>query len=124
MPLTLTPGAVAVLAGNPGLTLSDAHINAVSRGILVLSTSLQGGCIKHLRYGDNDTDLDVITLEDGGTTTVWTSAQIQNLAAFRETLQRAACCGQRVTFCVNTEEKKMFMLNVYPCQCPCKKDHS
>jgi hypothetical protein len=109
------------LAGNPGLTFSDAHVNALNRGTLVLSTASGHGCIKHLRYGDNDKDLDYITLEDAGTTKSYSSADIKNLADFRERLQEAANFGHRVTFCINTEEKKMFMLNIYPCGCLCCK---
>ena len=121
MPLTLTPSVSNLLTGNPGITLSDVHIRALTAGTLVLSTNNGHGCITHLRYGDNDKDLDLVTLEDGGTTKVWSSTEVKNLADFRERFQEAANFGHRVTFCVNTAEKTMFMLNIYPCGCPCCK---
>jgi hypothetical protein len=121
VPLTLNPSAVNVLTGNPGLTFSDAHVALLNRGTLVLSTGSGHGCITHLRYGDNDKDLDYITLEDAGTTKSYSSADIKNLADFAGRLQEAANFGHRVTFCINTEEKRMFMLNIFPCGCPCCK---
>jgi hypothetical protein len=122
MPLTVTPSALNVVSGNPGLTFSDAQLNQMVRGTLVLSTGSGHGCITHLRYGDNDRDLDMITLSDGGTTKSYSSADLRNLAEFRERLQEAANFGHRVTFCIDTEQKRMFMLNIFPCGCPCKKD--
>jgi transcriptional regulator GlxA family with amidase domain len=73
-----------VLTANPGLTFADAQLNQIARGTLVLSTSSGHGCITHLRYGDNDRDLDFITLSDAGATKSYSSADIRNLAEFRE----------------------------------------
>ncbi|MCI0560260.1 MAG: hypothetical protein MN733_17375 [Nitrososphaera sp.] len=119
--LTATPGVINVIAGNPGLTFSAAQLSAIARGVLGLSnpTGFQPQCITHLRYQEKDQDLQQITL-DGGT--AYTAADIVNLNDFRERLQEAANFGHGITFCINTEEKKMFMLNIFPCKCLCKKE--
>ena len=113
-----SPGAINVIAGNPGLAFNAAQLSAISTGVLVLSNPLgfQPQCITHLRYQDNDKDLQQISLSNG---TVYTNADITNLKDFRERLQEAANFGHGVTFCVDTREKRMFMLNIFPCKCNC-----
>jgi hypothetical protein len=118
---TATPSAVRVIAGNPGLSFSPAQLAAISVGTLVLSNpvDIRAKCITHLRYQDNDKDLQQITLDDGS---VFTTATVTNLNDFRERLQEAANFGHGITFCHDTREKRMFMLNIYPCKCRCKED--
>lgn len=116
---TATPNAVRVLAGNPGLQFSSAQLGAISAGTLVLRPiDVKGGCIKHLRYQNGDEDLVQITFDDG---TVVNTSTVANLNDFRRRLQEAANYGHGVTFCVNTEEREMFMLNIFPCRCTCDK---
>ena len=121
--LVASPNAINVIAGNPGLAFTAAQVTAISTGVLVLSNPLgfQPQCITHLRYQDSDKDLQQITLSNG---TVYTNTDITNLKDFRERLQEAANFGHGVTFCVDTREKRMVMLNIYPCKCtcPCKKE--
>lgn len=118
-----SPSAVNVIAGNPGLGFTAAQLTAINAGTLVLSNPLgfEPQCITHLRYQNGDDDLVQITLSNGA---VYTNADINNLKDFRQRLQEAANFGHGVTFCVDTREKRMFMLNIYPCKCkcPCKKD--
>ena len=117
--ITASPNVINVIAGNPGLSFSPGQLQAINRGRIVLvPTALKGGCITHLRYQNSDKDLQQVTFDDG---TFVTSAQIVNLADFRERLQEAANFGHGVTFCVNKDKKTMFMLNIYPCRCPCDK---
>ncbi|NIR47458.1 MAG: hypothetical protein GWN55_01705 [Phycisphaerae bacterium] len=119
--ITATPGVINVIAGNPGLTFSPAQLNAINRGTLVLSnpTGFQPRCITHLRYQEKDEDLQQITFDDG---TVFTNSDITNINDFRERLQEAANFGHGVTFCVDKDKKRMFMLNIFPCKCLCKRD--
>ena len=118
--LTASQNAINVIAGNPGLSFSTAQIQAINTGTLVLSNprGIQAKCITHLRYQENDHDLQQVTLDDGS---VFTTGTITNLNDFRERFQEAANFGHGVTFCVNTEEKRMFMLNIFPCKCKCRK---
>jgi len=116
---TATPVAINVIAGNPGLSFNQAQLRAINAGTLVLSNpfNFQPNCITHLRYQENDKDLQQITLDNG---TVYTNADITNLNDFRERLQEAANFGHGVTFCVDKDKKRMFMLNIFPCKCQCK----
>ncbi len=116
---TATPAAINIFAGNPGLSFNTAQLRAINAGTLILSNSFnfQPNCITHLRYQENDKDLQQITLDNG---TVYTNADITNLNDFRERLQEAANFGHGVTFCVDKDKKRMFMLNIFPCKCLCK----
>ncbi|GJL63565.1 MAG: hypothetical protein NPIRA04_22190 [Nitrospirales bacterium] len=117
--LTATQNTINVIAGNKGLNFNAAQLKALNAGILVLNspTDFKPKCITHLRYQNDDKDLQQITLDDG---TFFTNTTVTNLNEFRETLRDAACCGHGITFCLDREEKRMFMLNVYPCKCKCR----
>ncbi len=117
--VTATPNVINVIAGNPGLSFSPAQLQAINLGRIVLVPgAIKGRCITHLRYQNSDKDLQQVTFDDGSFVT---SAQIVNLADFRERLQEAANFGHGVSFCVNKDKKTMFMLNIYPCRCTCDK---
>ena len=118
--LTATPNVINVIAGNPGLSFNQTQLRAITAGTLVLSNpaDFQPNCITHLRYQENDKDLQQITLDNG---TAFTNADITNLNDFRERLQEAANNGHGVTFCIDREKKRMFMLNIFPCKCLCKR---
>ncbi len=118
--LTATPNVVNVIAGNPGLSFSASQVKAINTGTLVLSNprGFEPRCITHLRYQNGDEDLQQITLDDGS---IFTNAVVTNLNNFRERLQEAANFGHGITFCHDKENKKMFMLNIFPCKCLCEK---
>ena len=116
---TATPNAINVIAGNPGLGFSTAQLRAIAAGTLVLTPNdIRGKCITHLRYQKSSEDLVQVTFDDGSFVT---TATVTNLTDFRERLQEAANFGHAVTFCVDTDEKRMFMLNIFPCKCLCEK---
>ena len=115
--LTATPNVISVIAGNPGLSFSAAQVSAIGAGTIVL-TPVSPKCITHLRYQENDKDLQQVSFDDGSYVT---NADITNLNDFRERLQEAANFGHGVTFCEDKTKKRMFMLNIYPCKCLCKK---
>ena len=124
--LTVTQSAIDVIRANPGLTFSAADIRAINAGTLVLvpgsvvgpsgQTQFPSGCITSLRF-ESDKELTMVEI-DGKP---YTTATIANLNDFRETFKEAACCGHGVSFCLFTDQKRMSMLNVYPCKCTCDK---
>lgn len=120
--VTFTQDVINVIAGNPGLALSRADLAAIFDGKTILvPAKLRGGCIKSLRYWNNDKDLTHVAFDDG--TKVSSKSEvgqilIVNLKDFRERLQEAANFGHAVSFCV-VSGNKMQMLNIYPCKC-CK----
>ena len=130
--LTANANVLNVMNANPDLSFSASDLRAMQAGTLITNIpippggilvppqlpSFAAGCIRALRYGNSDTDLTRIEFLDG---TAFSNTQIVNLNAFRERLQEAANFGHRVVFCINTTTKKMFMLNIRPCECLCEK---
>ena len=116
-----TQNLIDITAGNPGITFSAADFTKIQLNTL---KPQRPTCIKSLRYGLSDTDLTYVRLADGNsysTTGLGGSIQVTNLNDFRKSLADAACCGHGISFCYYTDTKKMLMLNVFPCQCVCKK---
>ena len=113
--LTLTPNLAAIAASNQGLQLTAKQVADINAGILVnvpqhasSGPLIPKGCITLLRFGENDKDLDVIEVDgvrySGG-----------NIREFKETLLKAACCHICINFCWHTRDRRMTMLNLYPC---------
>lgn len=67
------------------------------------------GCIERLYYGNSSDDLDFIII-DGK------SVAPENIKDFADRLKDAACCHICISFCHDTRENTMFMLNLWPCQ--------
>ncbi len=112
-PITFTQNLIDVVSANPGLTVTPGVFTGIVNGNVVVVR----GCIRELRYGDGDKDLDVLTLDDGHGP--YTAADIANLRDFRERFQEAANFGHAVNFCWDKTAKKMTMLNILPCKCKC-----
>ena len=104
----------------PGLNFSLAQVRDVFAGTLKVQTK---ACLRSLRYGQNDKDLKRIAFDGKcyNTTGFAGCVKIVNLNDFRERLQEAANFGHGVSFCYSTSTGKMFMLNIFPCACPCDK---
>ncbi len=116
-----TQNLIDITSGNPGITFSAADFRKIQLNTLRFQNPT---CIQSLRYGLSDADLTYMKLADGNsysTTGAGVSIQITNLNDFRKSLADAACCGHVISFCYYTDTKKMLMLNVFPCQCVCKK---
>ncbi len=67
------------------------------------------GCIERLYYGSGDDDLDFIIING-------VAIFPDNIKDFKDRLREAACCRHCVSFCLDTQERIMFMLNVWPCK--------
>ncbi len=67
------------------------------------------GCIERFYYGSGDDDLDFIVINGS-------VVSPSNIKDFKDRLREAACCRHCVSFCVDTQERIMFMLNVWPCK--------
>lgn len=127
--LTASPNAIRVIGGNPGLDFSADQIRAINAGTLVLvgpgttpvpvPPQLRGGCINALRYGKSDTDLVRIAFDSGF---VLDLGNATNLNDFRERFQEAANFGHGVSLCHDTTNRRIFMVNIYPCDCTCDKE--
>ena len=109
---TLSPSVAQVLAASIGGTLTPVQLGSITAGTIVV----RGGCIRHLYYQDNSQDLRLVEFDNG---TSITSTEATNLKDFRERLEDAAKFGMGVTFCLDTKNRRMFMLNLYPCLCKC-----
>ncbi len=105
--LVLSSNVIDVFLQNPGLnlTLGDAA-----------RFTLEGGCIRFLRYGTNSEDLDIVQFDNGN---VLNSSQTPDLKDFRENFECAAKYGMAVTYCISTDLKTIRMVNLYPCLCSC-----
>lgn len=124
--LSTSPQVLEVLRANPDLDFSSIDLAKAQKGTLVVagslfppqppSSGLKRGCITSLRYQDDGNDL--VRIVVGGVS--YTTAQISNLNDFRNRLQEAANFGHEVSFCFYSEDKKMTMLNIYPCGCKCE----
>ena len=113
--IQFTDSLIDVVAGNPGLTISAADFSSVARG----DTVLTGGCIRYMRYGSSAEDLDQVAFDNGF---VLTEAEAANLKDFRENFECAAKFGMGATFCWNRRDRKIFMVNLYPCLCTCEPE--
>ncbi len=127
--LTASSNATTLLRLNPGLTFSAADLQAIQAGTLLPvgpgtlvargAGTLKGfGCIKYLRYQENDNDLVRVEFDSGD---FLDQSNCANLGEFRQRLQEAANFGFGVTGCLDTKKKRLFMLNLYPCQCKCDR---
>ena len=125
--LSVSPQMLDMLRANPGLNFSATDLAKIQNGTLVVAgalapprhtSPLKRGCISQLRYQKNGNDLERIVV--GGTT--YDISQVKNLNDFRDRLQEAANHGHEVSFCFYSRDKKMTMLNIYPCGCKCKCD--
>ncbi len=105
--VVLTADLAAVVAGNPGLNVSITAL---------FLQNLKGGCIRYLRYGSSDKDLDQVAFDNGD---LLTSSTNPNLNDFRENFECAAKFGMGCTLCVHRETKIISMVNLYPCLCTC-----
>ena len=118
--LTLTPNLTAISAANPFLQLTPRQVAAVNAGNLVIVPSPSGvvpvprGCLTYLRFGDSDEDLDLIAI-DGVTYGNVGPNIAENIREFKDTFLKAACCHICINFCWDKEEKRIFMVNLYPC---------
>lgn len=124
--LTASSNATTLFRLNPGLTFNRADLQAIQAGTLVPvgpgiivgggGALRDFGCIRYLRYGDNDNDLVQVEFDSGE---VLNLSNCANLNDFRQRLQEAANFGFGVTACLDKKKKRLFMLNLYPCQCKC-----
>ncbi|GJL51843.1 hypothetical protein [Candidatus Nitrospira salsa] len=105
--LTISSSTIDVLTQNPGLnlTLGDAA-----------NFTLEGGCIRLMRYEENSEDLNYILFDNGNSLR---SSQTPGLKDFRQSFECAAKHGMAVTYCISTDRKKIRMVNLYPCLCSC-----
>ena len=114
--LLLTPNLAAIAAANPQLQLTPRQVAAVNAGNIVIvppppfsgPVPIPHGCLTRLYFGDSDADLDFIEV-DGVT------YHADNIREFKDTLLKAACCHICINFCWDKEERRIFMLNLYPC---------
>ena len=110
--ITVTSNLINVLAANPGITLTQSQFGSVTSG----DTELIGGCIRRLYYLNNGEDLDIVFFDNG---TRITEAQARNLKEFRELFECAAKHGMGATMCWDRSERRIYMVNLYPCLCSC-----
>lgn len=108
--IVMTDSLIAVVAGNPGLTISINDLVNASTA----PRPLRGGCIRYLRYGSSAEDLDRVVFDNGDTIT---EADAANLKDFRENFECAAKFGMGATFCLI--QGRISMVNLYPCLCTC-----
>ena len=75
--LVLSASVIDVLTQNPGLnmTIGDAA-----------RFTLEGGCVRLMRYGDNSKDLDYVLFDNGNSLS---SSQTANLKDFRESFSQS-----------------------------------
>ncbi len=105
--LVLSSNAIDVLVQNPGLNLTLGDVT---------NFTLEGGCIRFLRYGNNSQDLVYVLFDNGN---FLSSSQTQNLKDFRESFECAAKNGMAATYCITSDRKRISMVNLYPCLCSC-----
>lgn len=102
----ITATMANVLTANVGAQFTPAQLTAIlTPGVI----AWQKGCIERLYYGSGDEDLGFFVI-NGQTISP------PNLREFRERLREAACCRQCISFCLNTQDGTMFMLNIWPCE--------
>ena len=105
--LILNNDIINVITQNPGLNLSLSDVQNVT---------LEGGCVRFIRYGKNSDDLTMVRFDNG---TVLSSSATPTLADFRESFECAAKHGMAVTYCITRDRKTLSMVNLYPCLCSC-----
>ena len=103
--ITITPTIASIFTANVGAVFTPTIVT----GIFESRFDFFSGCIEHLYYGSGDDDLGSVTV--GGV-----QVSPVNLKDFRDRLREAACCRQCISFCVGREDRKMVMLNVFPCK--------
>jgi hypothetical protein len=103
--VTITSTMASIITANVGAVFTPGMLTGVFRN----EFDIFSGCIEHLYYLSDDDDLRSIRV--GGV-----QVSPVNLKDFRDRLREAACCRQCISFCVGKEDRKMVMLNVYPCQ--------
>ena len=103
--VTITSTMASIITANVGAVFTPSVITGIFGGRF----DIFSGCIEHLFYDSGDDDLGFIKV--GGDI-----ARPVNLKDFRDRLREAACCHQCISFCVGKEDRKMVMLNVYPCR--------
>ena len=115
--LTVTPSVINVFTESLGSTFTADQLRAIADGT-ILSLIAPTGCITALSYEENGQDLSAITF-DGGLSI--STTQAENLNDFRERLQEAANFGHGVTLILDSVNKKILRLNIFPCTCLCEK---
>jgi hypothetical protein len=110
--ISITSTVAQVISGSIGATLTAAQLGSITAGTIVL----RGGCIRHLYYQDSSEDLRLVAFDNGSSVS---SGEATNLKDFRERLEDAAKYGMGATFCLDTQNRRIFMLNLYPCLCKC-----
>lgn len=128
---TASTNANLIFQQNPNLAFSADDLRAIQQGTLVpipggivigpTPVDVINGCITLLRYGSGDDDLVYVQFDSGD---FLTPAKASNLNDFRETYQTAANHGFGTSACLNTSTKKLFMVNLRPCRCRCKRRKS
>ncbi len=78
--------------------------------------TLEGGCIRLLRYQENSEDLDYVLFDNGDSLS---AGQTPGLKDFRESFECAAKNGMAETYCISKDRKKIIMVNLNPCLCSC-----
>ena len=127
-----TPNAINIFSLNPGLNFTADQLQAINAGTLVVVGPAIGrtgavlkrfGCIKSLRYQENDEDLVYVEFDSGAVLAVPPTfpGNAANLNDFRKVFEEAACCGYGVSACQDTQKRRIFMVNVLPCECTCDK---
>ena len=123
--IVLTQNLIDIATLNPGLSVSRADFDDIiaPQPRIVF---MKGGCITALRYGQSTggTDLTRVQFEGGESWALppnFGTFIIENLNEFRDLLLEAANFRHGANACYNTKTRRMFMLNLRPCQCLCEK---
>jgi hypothetical protein len=111
--VTITPTMVSIFTQNVGATFTPAILTGIFRD----DFEVYSGCIEHFFYGFGDDDLGHIRIVRTHPASVGAvPVSPVNIKDFRDRLREAACCRQCISFCVGKKDRKMFMLNVFPCK--------
>lgn len=102
----ITSTMADIFAANVGATFTPDQLTAI---FVPGRVTWHRGCIERLYYGSGDDDLQFIIING-------TVVKPANIKDFRERLREAACCRHCISFCVDEEKQRMFMLNVWPCK--------
>lgn len=102
----ITPTMASILTANVGAMFTPNQLTAIFTPGRI---AWHRGCIERLYYGSGDEDLDFFIINGE-------VIAPENLKDFRQRLREAACCHHCISFCLDQEERTMFMLNVWPCQ--------